>query len=200
VEFPLLGQQVSVELANTLFFGGGRTLDGLETADGATRWLAAVDRRTLSDGSTLAHAVNGVPEWAEVVDEGLRCRLEELRGSVRSLFGAIAAGQAAAPEAIEHLNRLSAAAPSRLHATSADGHVEITRRRSPVVGDAVLAALAEDALAVVADPVTAAAMTACPCPGCLGLFIKDDPRRRFCSPTCSTRTRVARHYARNKSR
>ena len=200
MEFPLLGQQVSVELANTLFFAGGRTLDALDTSGGAARWLAAVDTRTLSDGSTLARAAAGAPEWSQVVDEDLRCRLWELRGAVRSLFGAFADGQSAPFEPIEHLNRLSAAAPSWLYATATRGHVEITRRRPPVTADGILAALAEDALAVVADPVTAAELTACPCPGCLGLFIRDDPRRRFCSSTCSTRTRVARHYARNKNR
>lgn len=200
MEFPLLGQQVSVELANTLWFSAGRTIDALETPGGAARWLAAVDGRRLTDGSTLADSAPGAVGVGDVVDEPLRAGLQILRGAVRSLFGALAAGQPLDADAIEHLNRASAAAPSWLQATPHGAQVCVVRRRPPEAASAILAALAEDALAAAADPAVASALTACPCPGCLALFVRDDPRRRFCSPTCGTRTRVARHYARQKGR
>ena len=198
MEFPLLGQQVSVELANTLWFSAGRTIDALETTGGAARWLAAVGERQLSDGSTLADATleQGVDEQG--VDEELRAGLQRLRGAVRSLFGAHATGGPVDAGAIEQLNRAAAAAPSWLHARLAGDHAHVVRRRPPDAAGAILAALAEDALAVAADAGVAARLTACPCPGCLALFVQDDPRRRFCSPICGTRTRVARHYARQK--
>jgi predicted RNA-binding Zn ribbon-like protein len=136
--------------------------------------------------------------WTADVDEGMRDGLLQLRGAVRSLFGAVAAGEAVDADAIEHRNHASAATPSWLHATAIGVQTELTRRRPPGATGAILAALAEDALAVAADPAVTSRLTACPCPGCLALFVQDDPRRRFCSPICGTRTRVARHYARQK--
>jgi predicted RNA-binding Zn ribbon-like protein len=62
----------------------------------------------------------------------------------------------------------------------------------------VLAALAEDALIMAADPATGTVLS-CGSPTCLGLFVRDDPRRRYCSPGCANRSRVARHYDRGRA-
>jgi len=195
VEFPLLGQQVTVELANTLWVHAGQTIDALATPEGATRWLEAVRDRRLGDGSTLADAAGGAA--VIVADPQLWDGLRRLRGSVRDLFAALAAG--AAPEAVvlDELNRVSARAPSWLYAVPLEAGAPLVRRARPwPIRPAVLAALADDALALAGDPTTA--LIACPAPGCLALLVRDDPRRRFCGPICSNRARVARHYARHR--
>lgn len=41
-------------------------------------------------------------------------------------------------------------------------------------------------------------LRACYAPGCVLYFVKDHPRREWCSPSCGNRVRAARHYRRNK--
>ncbi|HVW34310.1 MAG TPA: CGNR zinc finger domain-containing protein [Acidimicrobiia bacterium] len=71
------------------------------------------------------------------------------------------------------------------------------RRRASPAGPALLAALAEDAIILASGP-DASLLRACPCPGCIGFFLQDSPRRKFCSTVCSTRLRVARHSSRRR--
>lgn len=42
-------------------------------------------------------------------------------------------------------------------------------------------------------------LKACGGPGCVLYFVRDHPRREWCSAGCGNRARVARHYRRNKS-
>ncbi len=41
-------------------------------------------------------------------------------------------------------------------------------------------------------------LRACYAPGCVLYFVKDHPRREWCSPSCGNRVRAARHYRRNR--
>ena len=38
----------------------------------------------------------------------------------------------------------------------------------------------------------------CPAPGCVLYFLREHPRREWCSTTCGNRVRAARHYDRSK--
>jgi predicted RNA-binding Zn ribbon-like protein len=40
-------------------------------------------------------------------------------------------------------------------------------------------------------------LRACLAPGCVLYFVKDHPRREWCSAGCGNRARAARHYARH---
>ncbi|WP_154697553.1 CGNR zinc finger domain-containing protein [Lentzea guizhouensis] len=42
-------------------------------------------------------------------------------------------------------------------------------------------------------------LRACYAPGCVLYFVKDHPRREWCSPGCGNRVRAARHYRRNRA-
>jgi predicted RNA-binding Zn ribbon-like protein len=42
-------------------------------------------------------------------------------------------------------------------------------------------------------------LKACGGPGCVLYFVRDHPRREWCSEGCGNRARVARHYRRTKS-
>jgi predicted RNA-binding Zn ribbon-like protein len=199
VDFPLLGQQVAVDLVNTLWVHSGRRFDALDSVAVADRWLITVGSHPLSDGGTLLQAV-GEETALRVRDEEFRAALADLRDRVRALL--TAAAEARAPEAanLYAMSRIAAAAPSRLIAgPGPDGlRPDVQRRRAGPAPSIVLAALAEDALIMAADPATGTLLT-CGSDGCLGLFVQDDPRRRYCSPGCANRARVARHYERTKS-
>ncbi len=198
MEFPLLGQQVAVDLVNTLWVHSGRRIDALDSVDVADRWLRAVGTRPLGDGGTLLQAV-GDETALRVREEEFRGALQELRDRVRALLTSAAETRAPEPANLYALSRLAAAAPSRLIAGPGDDlRPDVQRRRSGNPPSIVLAALAEDALIMAASPDTGT-IQACGSAGCLGLYVQDDPRRRYCSPGCATRARVARHYERTKA-
>jgi predicted RNA-binding Zn ribbon-like protein len=199
MEFPLLGQQVAVDLANTVWVHSGRRVDALDSIEVADRWLVAVGTLPLGDGGTLLQAV-GDETALRVRDEEFRAALQELRDRVRALLISAAEGRAPEPANLYALSRIAAAAPSRLIAGPGtdDLRPDVQRRRSGTPPSIVLAALAEDALIMAADPDTGTVL-ACGSEVCLGLFVQDDPRRRYCSPACATRARVARHYGRRRA-
>ncbi|MGQ0463725.1 MAG: ABATE domain-containing protein [Sporichthyaceae bacterium] len=190
--FPLLGQYVCVDLANSVFLHSGRPYDALEAE--AQEWLDAVADLRLADGGTLAEATAGRLR----VDEALQHGLIDLRSDVRDLL--IAGARAETPRAatMKRLNALSAAAPSRLHAIGVDGSVVLQRQRPGPAPAAILAALAEDAFALAGDGTTATRLFQCASHGCIGVLLRDDPRREYCSDRCATRDRVARHARRAK--
>jgi len=59
-----------------------------------------------------------------------------------------------------------------------------------------VARLAAQAVDLFARP---AALGACEAPGCVRYFVRDHPRRGWCSAACGNRARVARHYRRRHS-
>jgi predicted RNA-binding Zn ribbon-like protein len=44
----------------------------------------------------------------------------------------------------------------------------------------------------------AGSLRACHAPGCVLYFVKDHPRREWCSTACGNRARAARHYRRHR--
>ncbi|MGQ0832501.1 MAG: CGNR zinc finger domain-containing protein [Microthrixaceae bacterium] len=191
-EFPVLGQALSIELANTLWVHGGREIDALATTGGAQRWVDAMTPR-------LAE-VGWVDDEPPRVDDALRERLVTLRGCVRELFGAVAAHTAPASDVLAHLATASRVAPRWLEGEATLGGALVLRVhwKGADSGRALLAALADDAILLAAGT-DAELLRACPGPGCVGFFSRDSARRKFCSPTCSTRWRVARHYAKQRA-
>jgi predicted RNA-binding Zn ribbon-like protein len=110
-------------------------------------------------------------------------------------------GQAPTRASLEIINRASADAVR--------SPIARWRRDAPPVADVdlhgtsraqiVLGAFAVDAI----DLLTGAHrrdLRACGAPGCVLLFLKDHPRREWCSATCGNRARQARHYARTRGR
>ncbi|MGH6654000.1 MAG: CGNR zinc finger domain-containing protein [Actinocrinis sp.] len=65
--------------------------------------------------------------------------------------------------------------------------------------DLVLAILAEEGVALFADP-GRPGLRACLAPGCVLYFTDANPRREWCSAACGNRARVARHYQRRHQR
>jgi predicted RNA-binding Zn ribbon-like protein len=61
---------------------------------------------------------------------------------------------------------------------------------------AAVAAIAEEAVALLAGP-DRLLLRACRAPGCVLYFVRNHPRREWCSDGCGNRARVARHYQRH---
>lgn len=184
---PVLGQTLTIELMNTIWADRHGMYDSLATAAGAKRWVYALgERAPIRSGLTP------------------QCRddLRELRGALRQ----VAAHLTAHPH--EHPDRtLTEVGVSVQMINEKATHVLTTptlalhpngaiSTDNSISADALPAAIAASAIAFYGSE-QAAALRACLAPGCVLYFVKDHPRRGWCSPACGNRARAARHYARH---
>jgi predicted RNA-binding Zn ribbon-like protein len=183
---PVRDEPLGVELHNTLYASGGKLVDGLGTDASARAWLNALAHRLPDEG-------NGrLPTRAELL---------QLRDPVREALHAAMDGHAPSPASLDLINRASADAPRSA--------IALWRPAAPPIAgvslhgasraQAVLAAFAADTIDLLTGP-KREALRACGATGCVLLFLKDHPRREWCSPACGNRARQARHYARTRGR
>jgi predicted RNA-binding Zn ribbon-like protein len=176
-EGPVRGEPLPIELHNTRFAVRGQVLDGLADGAGLRAWVAAL-------GDRLPGAVD-----ARRLDDVIA-----LRSAVSTALVATVERRAIPDAAVAALNRASAGSPRSLQLTR---HGSEIRSHAPSETDAVLGVLASDTIDLVSGP-RVEDLRACGAPGCVLMFLKDHPRREWCSTTCGNRARQARHYARTR--
>ncbi|RKT55881.1 ABATE domain-containing protein [Saccharothrix australiensis] len=170
-----------VRLMNTVRADRSGVRDHLTTAAELTAWLGApADARDLAAFRVLRRA--------------LRDLAAELTGDTRPV-----AADRDPHRAVGHVNDAVGRADSRPRLALVDGEP----RRRPA-GDAspaarALAGIAAEAVELFTGP-DRALLRACHAPGCVLYFVRDHPRREWCSPACGNRARAARHYRRVASR
>jgi predicted RNA-binding Zn ribbon-like protein len=183
---PVREEPLAVELHNTLYASGGKAVDGLASEASTRAWLDALVDRLPTGGA------GSRPTQADLI---------ALRDAVREALHAVLAGRAPARTSLDAINRASARAPR-------SPAVRWRRAAPPLAdidfhgatrADIVLAAFAVDATELLTGP-RRAALRACGAPGCVLLFLKDHPRKEWCSAACGNRARQARHYARTRDR
>ncbi len=180
---PLLGEPLAIEFANTRYAVRGRFREGIDTPDHLTAWLR--DHSPAPGPGLLVDA-------AEV--ETFRA----LREAIRGLCQACVDARSGDGKHVEVLNAAAAAAaqwPQLRCAGSAYAVSEHTRGNG---ADTALAAIARDAIGILGGPLRNQ-IRACQAPGCVLFFVKDHPRRRWCSAGCGNRARAARHYQRHRA-
>ncbi|MBC9719355.1 ABATE domain-containing protein [Streptomyces sp. TRM66268-LWL] len=186
---PQLGDPLPVELANATYAVRGRLQDGLRTVEQLAQWLAGVHDRL---------AVPLTEADLRSVGEADLARAREIRDAVRDIAVHAVREERPAPGPLRTLNRHAAAAPCRRELRWAESPRAVVRGDGPAV-TVVLGAIAQDAVDLFAGP-RLADLRACHGPGCVLFFVKDHPRREWCSPGCGNRARAARHYARVRDR
>jgi predicted RNA-binding Zn ribbon-like protein len=178
---PLRDQPLPIELHNTLYATPrGERRDGIADAAGLAAWLQAL--------------AGDLPVPGHAIDASAVAAFHALRNAVRAAIDAALARAPVAPRARRALNDTAAACPRSVQ-LAADG----TRRVRYHAEDAtqiVLAAIAHETIGLVSGP-RARDLRACGAPGCVLAFLKDHPRRTWCSTACGNRARQARHYARH---
>lgn len=176
-------------------------MDSLQTPDRALRIatdlvntyrLGEEALRTLADlrWFLLAHAE---PEPITITAQDLT-EIREIRRRLREVFEAEQADGAAGI-----LNQLLAEHATRPYLSAHDGtpwHLHVTAADAPWAQG--IAALSATALATVAAGYGFAALRTCAAGDCDTAFVSTKRTRRFCSPTCATRTRVSSHRARHR--
>jgi predicted RNA-binding Zn ribbon-like protein len=183
---PIRAEPLPIELHNTLFVDGGRMVDGLADSRGLRAWLAALgDRLPVSPG----------PLEADRLEDFLA-----LRAAVRAALEAVLDGRAVPEDALAELNRASARNPQSLELMQRGRKRRSdVRYHAPTATDTVLGVIAAETIELLGGP-RADDLRACGAPGCMLMFLKDHPRREWCSATCGNRVRQARHYAKSRAR
>ncbi len=183
-EGPLRDEPIAIELHNTVYAAGGAIVDGLANPASVEAWLEGLAQRLPRGGD------RSEPWPTSQV-------LVALRDSVRVALHAVVAGAAQDAAALDVINRASARAPrSPIVAWRPDADpVAATEYHGASRADVVVGALAWDAIGLLTGP-RRGDLRACGAPGCVLMFLKDHPRREWCSNTCGNRARQARHYHR----
>ncbi len=183
--FPLLGEPLSLDLVNTCVRRDGVDLDLLDTPQGLATWLRAESAR-------LA--------WSGAVNAADLAAVRALRAAVAALMTARRDGGQPPPAALRQLN---AALSASTAATGLTWTAEGPQLGAPTMTAAtrrvsLLHTLAVDAVAVLTGP-SGPLLRECAHPDCVLQFIATNPRRLWCSAaSCGNRTRVARHYLRQR--
>jgi predicted RNA-binding Zn ribbon-like protein len=183
---PLREEPSAVELHNTVYAVGGELIDGLAGSASSEAWVAGLASRLPTGGRGAG------PKPAELM---------ALREAVRQALQAVIDGARPSRASIEMINQCCARAPrSRLARWRANAKLvsdwDFGRASR---ADVVLSALAADAVELLTGP-DRANLRACGAPGCVLVFVKDHPRREWCSGPCGNRARQARHYRRTRER
>jgi predicted RNA-binding Zn ribbon-like protein len=190
---PAGHEPLSLRFANTRRAVRGQPRDDIGTPELLRAWLARH-----ADELRLAGPVPPV-DRADVL------AFVELRDAVRGLITDAIHDPAhdvhpAAPasgDGVALLNRLSSGAPTWPTLTRTDGGFQVIERTTGDARTSARAALARDAIMLLGGELSGA-LRACGAPGCVLFFIKDHPRREWCSTGCGNRVRAARHYLRHR--
>ncbi|TAM87851.1 MAG: hypothetical protein EPN41_07045 [Candidimonas sp.] len=180
-DFPLLGEPLALDLANTRICRQGTVVDLLRNASGLTSWLRAERERLVWRGRATAEDFTAVAT---------------LRDTIDALLHAKCASATTPQAAVDALNRiLTKPVPDQYLTWNAAGPKRAMASGSSAVRrQLLLHTLACDALEVLTGR-DAPRLRKCRQPGCRLLFIAHNPRRLWCSGTsCGNRARVARHY------
>ena len=195
---PDPGEPAPILLMNTIWADRTGTHDALTTTAELSAWLEAVGSRLFAGGERAAGAVrrSDVAEFRRLRD-ALRRLAADVTHDPRE--HAVRPGPFdGVPDAAVVVNTASAAAPAVPTLQVPGWEVEsrpALGARAPVVA---LSAVAGLAVALFGGP-DREALRACLAPGCVLYFVKDHPRREWCSAACGNRARAARHYARHRS-
>jgi predicted RNA-binding Zn ribbon-like protein len=201
----LLGEPLPVELMNTVAVDGGEVRDALEDDAGAAAWLRAVADRIRDEAGVALGPLDGGDD-----DEGEAARrvggeLRRLRDALRRL-AVEATHDPRPPATAPKLNRSDAIAtvnssartwPELLWPADAEPS-RAYRSAGGAAGELAVRLIARQGVELFAGS-QRELLRPCTAPNCLLYFVKDHPRREWCSPACGNRARVARHYQRHRT-
>lgn len=187
---PKRGEPVAIEFANTRYASRGTMLEGIGTRAHLGAWLR--------DNSTaLGDAALSAARLRRLTDDDVEQFLA-LRDGIRDVATEVCGGAKAPRRALDAINTATATAPE-WPALRHDGKTLCaTTQSSAAPSDRVRAAIARSAIALFSGP-QRDDVRACGAPGCVLFFLKDHPRRAWCSDGCGNRARQARYYDRHRA-
>jgi predicted RNA-binding Zn ribbon-like protein len=179
--FPMGGEPfIALDLADTVMTVYDPARDLLDDAARTERWWELQAPR-LPEGPR--------PELAATI---------RLRSAIRDLLDARLEGRAPAAVSLADLNAFASSVPTSPQLSPTEhGTVATVRWHIELGGNPALAAIAREAIELMADPVQRDKLRRCANPSCSMVFLAQNARRVWCSSTgCGNRVRAARHYRR----
>lgn len=181
-------EPVPVRLMNTIWADRLGVHDALTTTGNLRAWLTAIQPNRDERDPDL-----GDLERFRALRDALRRLAALLAGDTRA---AAASATTDIDQAVADVNDAAAQAPTWPQLAYRDGNF-----RQVTAGHATPARRALSSIACQSiDLFTGddrVKLRACYAPGCVLYFIKDHPRREWCSTACGNRARAARHYQRH---
>jgi predicted RNA-binding Zn ribbon-like protein len=182
-------EPLAIEFANTWYAVRGRELEGVGSPAELTAWLSR-------HADALGIDLDGSQPDADVSDDEVAVFLA-LRDAVRALLRSVAEHGPATAADVSTVNEASAAT-RRWPVLAVDGDAFAITEASDRAGTlGARAAIARDAIRILGGPLHDD-VRACHAPGCVQFFVKDHPRREWCSAGCGNRARAARHYRKQR--
>jgi predicted RNA-binding Zn ribbon-like protein len=187
----LSGEPIPVCLMNTVWADRDEVHDALRTVADLHTWLSAIeDDETFGVcGERLGH---GDVHAFRTLREALRNLAAFVTGDTRPGLGA-AAGRI--ERDVAEVNHAVCRAGSWQQLTFHDGELHRQSARGATAAMRSLSAIATRAVDLFTGD-DRVRLQACYAPGCVLYFVKDHPRRAWCSTACGNRVRAARHYRR----
>jgi predicted RNA-binding Zn ribbon-like protein len=205
---PVLGEPVAIELMNTVWADGGGVHDALSTGAEVAAWLRAVEHRLTSDGANVptrgmawplgpdSYVPGPVIEQLRLLRDALRRLAAEVTDDLRP--GALTS-IVNRRDASSILNEASALAPTWTQLSwPDDGSPRRSTCGTRTPGELAISLLAQHGIDLFAGSMRRE-LRACRAPGCVLYFVKNHPRREWCTSACGNRARVARHYERHRA-
>jgi predicted RNA-binding Zn ribbon-like protein len=188
----------------------GAQHDSLTTVPDLASWLQATDlagRSTPVTGGDLTQArllrdalriLAGVATAARPQGDAVDEPADEAGPTAQTAVAAAqTADEAGISAAVAAVNAIATAghSPPRISARNGRLLAETVPSGPPVA--AALSVVAVQAIGLLTDPDSP--LRACHGPGCVLYFVRDHPRREWCSAGCGNRARAARHYRRHRA-
>lgn len=185
--FPVLGEPLAVELANTLYERPEATVDFLGRSDWIVAWL----------GLTVSHPTLTLPKR---IDPSGGDQIRSLRNVVRALMStATQTHPQPDPSWVVTLNRFTDSTRFRFRLEWTEGNAPRSAINPTGRGfNAVLTHLAIEAISFLSSP-DVARVRRCDGPDCPMLFVQQHHKRRFCHDGCAHRARQARYYQHHRT-
>ena len=172
------GEPLAIDFANTRRASRGVPVETLADPAALTAWLL----------DHLGEDLTGLLGPAELE------AFVAIRDAIRTLALAANDEQTDPPDALTAVNTAAAAAPTWLELVNGTA---VERTEAGVV-EAALATIARSAITVFGGPEREDVRACGRRPVCIKFFVKNHPRRDYCSPACANRARVSRHHERHK--
>jgi predicted RNA-binding Zn ribbon-like protein len=181
-------EPVPVRLMNTIWADRHGVHDALTTTENLRLWLAAV-----------------APEDELAPDSTDLSRFRTLRDALRRLAAlatddtrpAAASATADMDKAIADVNKAARQALTWPQLAYEDGELMTNEVGKATPGLRALSSIAKESIELLTGD-DRPRLRACYGPGCVLYFVKDHPRREWCSNACGNRARAARHYHRHR--
>ncbi|MGQ0842331.1 CGNR zinc finger domain-containing protein [Actinokineospora sp.] len=183
--YPVLGENLAVDLANSWYVMDGEGFDFLGTPELVAGWWDEVRQMAAVQAMT---ALSGADHR----------RLVALRDAVRAILLSVLDGGRAGEDALAVVTACVTRSPVR-RTLAAPGRSAPVVTVIPGEGAAgILGLLADACVQLFAGP-EVPVIRRCEGPGCPMLFVRHHARRRHCHSSCAHRGRQARYYRRQLS-